>query len=243
MRRRSTAIPTAVATALLAGVLAPGASSATTLVQGTTSVTHDSRVKAGLTFGKQVEPKMRVVFREPRIRCASGENSASRIQLVMTRPDFGDQVSVGTEADCVAGIATYFTWIQLLGEAPKKGQDIQPGSQIQMDLWYDGYAPVGGYIVHCNHGQYCGSWDFSGPHAVGFSTAAMTVHTVGSGSGQAPLANFGTVYFTTATFDDQPVGAADPVVWRMTGSAGSVLAVCSPVHPNGHFAISWRGAS
>jgi hypothetical protein len=145
----------------------------------------------------------------------------------------------GTEADCAGGAASYQGWYELFPNAPVFfANPVQPGDAMSASV-----VTGGGGLFTITLSDATQGWSQTTQQTAAdaqLGSAEVIAEAPSSGGGSVlPLADFGTVNFTGATFDGAPIGnGANLSEVTMSSAAGSVLAAPSALTSAGAFSVT-----
>jgi Peptidase A4 family len=192
-------LATLVATAAMTGAGAASASAATTDTQEAVSQNW-----AGYVAGNTQFSDVSGSWVQPTAKCSSGQTySAFWVGLGGSSNQSSSLEQVGTQADCSAGGQTsYYAWYELVPAAPVKlGLTIQPGDHISAKVSVSGSDVTVSLSDQTSGQSSTKTLQMSDPDTSSAEWIAEAPSACdGSGScSPLPLADFGSVQFTSAT--------------------------------------------
>jgi hypothetical protein len=144
----------------------------------------------------------------------------------------------GTSADCSSGIPQYYAWYEMYPKFPKNlNLAIAPGDSISASVTTNGNGQFTLTIADANTGQsYTTTQRYK---AAQLSSAEVIAEAPSSSGGVLPLTNFGTVSFSAATANGQPIGSFSPDKIDMV-SNGVTKASTSSLSGGTSFSVTWK---
>jgi hypothetical protein len=177
---------------------------------------------------------------QPTVTCGASETSYSSFWVGLDGDTSSTVEQIGTDSDCVNGTPTYYAWYELYPKGSGTLVTIPAGAAIDASVTTDGSGnftlsitvnrgtpiTVTGKVKHASLAS-----------AEVIAEAPSSNH---GSNGELGLADFGTVSFTNATVDGQPLDQnADPITMVQNGTT---LAQPSGVS-GGAFTVDWKAAS
>ena len=175
---------------------------------------------------------------EPAVSCG-GTDTFSAFWAGLDGDGTATVEQTGTEADCVDGAATYQGWYELFPNAPVFfANPVQPGDAMSASV-----ASDGGGLFTISLSDATQGWSQTTQQTAAnaqLGSAEVIAEAPSSGGGSVlPLADFGTVNFTGATFDGAPIAtSANTSELTMSSAAGTVLAAPSALTSAGAFSVT-----
>jgi len=175
---------------------------------------------------------------EPAVSCG-GTDTFSAFWAGLDGDGTATVEQTGTEADCADGAATYQGWYELFPNAPVFfANPVQPGDAMSASV-----ASDGGGLFTITLSDATQGWSQTTQQTAAnaqLGSAEVIAEAPSSGGGSVlPLADFGTVNFTGATFDGAPIGTgANLSELTMESAAGTVLAAPSALTSAGAFSVT-----
>lgn len=146
----------------------------------------------------------------------------------------------GTEADCNGGQATYQGWFEMFPAAPVfYNQPVQPGDAMSASVAANGNGSFTLTLTDTTQGWSQPTTQTS--NTAQLSSAEVIAEAPSSNQGVLPLSNFGTVNFTGATADQQPIGNANPDELIMASQAAGTEATPSALTGGNAFSVAFNG--
>jgi hypothetical protein len=146
----------------------------------------------------------------------------------------------GTEADCAGGAASYQGWYEIFPNAPVFfSNPVQPGDAMSASVVSDGNGTFTLTLADGTQGWTQTTQQAEPDAQLG---SAEVIAEAPSNGEVLPLADFGTVNFTSATVDNAPIGdSANLSELTMDASSGATLATPSALTGGNAFAITSDG--
>ncbi|WP_327070150.1 G1 family glutamic endopeptidase [Kitasatospora sp. NBC_01302] len=147
----------------------------------------------------------------------------------------------GSSADCSSGQPVYYSWYEMYPAYPVNFYNaVAPGDQFTASVTTNG---KGSFTLKLSDTTQ--HWT----HTVNktllnaeLSSAEVIAEAPSTTSGPLPLSNFGTVDFSSATANGQPIGAFNPENVTMARQ-GRTLAATSPLSAGNAFSVTWKSSN
>ena len=178
---------------------------------------------------------------EPTVTC--GASAAYSAFWVGIDGDTSSTVEqTGTDADCSGGSPKYYAWYEMYPKFPVNlSGAVHPGDAMTATV-----STSGGGQFTLALTDLTAKWSFRTvqPLKRAKLASAEVIAEAPSGSGGVlPLANFGTVTFTTSQANGAALGSLKPTPLTMVTSGGATKAAPSALDPSGEsFSVSWLHA-
>ena len=180
--------------------------------------------------------------------------SASWIQPAVTCPRHGQQFSsfwagldgfnsnsveqTGTEADCNRGTPRYFGWFEMFPAFPVNfSNPVRPGDSISASVTFSGTTTFTLVLHDATQG-----WTqniVQNQSGLARSSAEVITEAPSSNSGVLPLANFGTVNYSTSSANGTSLGTQNPIQIIMVNNSGAQKDSTSSISSGGAFSNTW----
>jgi hypothetical protein len=173
---------------------------------------------------------------EPAVTCG-GTDTFSSFWVGLDGDGTPTVEQTGTEADCAGGAATYQGWYEIFPNAPVFfSNPVQAGDAMSASVVSDG---DGTFTLTLTDGTQ--GWTQTTQQAepdAQLGSAEIIAEAPSNGT-VLPLADFGTVNFTSAAVDDAPIGdSANLSELTMESSSGAALATPSALTGGNAFSIT-----
>ena len=143
----------------------------------------------------------------------------------------------GTEADCDAGTAAYQGWFEMFPNAPVfYNNPVVPGDAMSASVVANGGGAFTLTLTDTTQDWTQTTNQTSDAAQLG---SAEVIAEAPSNGTVLPLSNFGTVSFTNATADNEPVGDENAAALTMVSSAGVTEATPSALTGANAFTVTW----
>jgi hypothetical protein len=174
---------------------------------------------------------------QPAASCTS-QNTWSSFWVGLDGDGSNTVEQTGTEADCSGGRPVYYAWYEMYPKFPVNlSLAVRPGDSFSGSVTTDGRGSFTLMLTNLTTGQ-----TFSTVQRMKkarLASAEVIAEAPSSSQGVLPLTNFGTVSFTSATVNGQPIGTFNPD--RIDMVSGSVTkASTSALSGGSSFSVSWR---
>ncbi len=146
---------------------------------------------------------------------------------------------IGTDADCSGGKAVYYAWYEMYPKFPVNlSLKISPGDTVSAKVTTGG---SGSFTLTIKDTTTGGSFTTIQKLRHAKLGSAEVIAEAPSSGGVLPLANFGTVGFSAATVDGQPIGNFHPD--RINMVSGTITkATTSALSGGNAFSVKWNHA-
>ena len=148
---------------------------------------------------------------------------------------------IGTEAYSENGDVSYYAWYEMLPapEMPIDGIAISPGDVINASVIADGLGDFTLTINDATSGTHYTTTESNGVTAPRSAEVIAEEVTSASSNNLVPLADFGTVSFSSCVFDGQPISSYNWIQNYITADDGATIATTSALDPGGaSFSVS-----
>ena len=184
---------------------------------------------------------------EPTVQCTGTATSYSAFWVGIDGYSSRSVEQIGTDSDCASGVPSYYAWYEMYPKMPSNLViAIHPGDVITATVTYIGSGKFTLAISDATDGA---SFSTTQMYNKAARSSAEWVTEAPSGGSVLPLANFGTVQFTSCTATLNGVtGAIQDNAWQasqmtMVGSTDT-KATTSNLGSNGEsFSNTWVNAS
>ena len=174
-------------------------------------------------------------FVQPKVTCSSGDTySAFWVGLDGYSSDSVEQT--GTEADCDGKTAEYSAWYEMYPADPVTySNTVKAGDTIVETVSYTSSNKYTLYLDDETQG-----WSKSTSKSGSYDRSSAEVIAEAPYDGEVlPLANFGTVSFTSSTVNGSSLSSSDPTSINMESSSGALEATTNALS-GGSFSITWN---
>ena len=146
----------------------------------------------------------------------------------------------GTEADCNNGAATYAGWWEMFPNAPVfYNNPVAPGDAMSASVVANGGGSFTLTLTDATQNWTQTTNQTSNQALLG---SAEVIAEAPSNGTVLPLSNFGTVNFTNATADNQPIGNDNAAPLTMVSNAGVTDATPSALTGGNAFTVTWNNS-
>ena len=174
-------------------------------------------------------------FVQPKVTCSSGDQYAAFwVGLDGYSSDSVEQT--GTEADCVGKTAEYSAWYEMYPANPVTySKTVKAGDTIVETVTYSSSNKYTLYLDDETQG-----WSKSTSKSGSYDRSSAEVIAEAPYDGEVlPLANFGTVSFTSSTVNGSSLASSDPTGINMATTSGTLEATTNALS-GGSFSITWN---
>ncbi len=146
----------------------------------------------------------------------------------------------GTDSDCSRGTPKYYAWYEMYPAYPVNlSYTVRPGDSLSASVTFNGGSSFTLKISDSTQ-----NWSYSTNQSLSGAargSAEWIAEAPSSSSGVLPLANFGTVYFSSCTANGNPISSnpnVDEIVMETSG--GTVKAQPSGISGGNAFSDTWH---
>lgn len=241
---------------LLVLVLAPGAAllaqPAATATATAAGVTHGAFVRntaetstnwSGYDSTSGPFDSVSASWTQPSVKCATGSKKTSTSYAAFWVGLDGDGSNTveqtGTDSDCVKGSPRYYGWYEMYPAAPVNySNTVLPGDLLSASVTTNGTGSF--TLVLTDQTQ---SWSITQQKSLSSAKlfSAEVIAEAPSSGKVLPLADFGTIDFTSAMANGQPIGNESPNEITMA-SGSTVKAQPSALSSGENFSVTWEAA-
>jgi Peptidase A4 family len=154
----------------------------------------------------------------------------------------GTVEQTGTEVDCSGGSPVYYSWYEMYPAFPHNfSSTVRPGDHFFGSVTYNGSGSYTLVLQDITRGwKHTVSKSLSG---AANSSAEVIAEAPSSSTGVLPLADFGTVNFSSATANGSPIGSFGPAKINMVDGSGRLKDQTSALSGGGSFSDTWLRAN
>ncbi len=204
--------------------------------KNSTSTNWSGYANTGTTFSD-----VKGSWTEPSASCSPGQTAYSSFWVGIDGDTTSTVEQTGTDADCSSGTPTYYAWYEMYPKFPVNlSNPVSPGDSMTAEVKYNGSSSFTLTITDNTKG-----WNFSTNQTSRKAKrgSAEWIAEAPSGSGGVlPLANFGTVNFSSCTANGVSISSnPNPDAITMVTSGGTVKAQPSGLGSGGaSFSVTWQ---
>jgi hypothetical protein len=174
---------------------------------------------------------------QPTVSCAAGETSYSSFWVGLDGYNSSTVEQTGTDADCSSGTPRYYAWYEMYPKFPVNlSNPVAPGDTLSASVT----AGSGGKFT-LTISDSTQPWTITTTQRLNkaaLSSAEVIAEAPSSRGGVLPLANFGTVSFSSATANGQPLDSFNPD--PITMQSGSTVKAQPSKIASGAFSVAWK---
>ena len=177
---------------------------------------------------------------QPTASCSSGQTAYSSFWVGIDGDTTNTVEQTGTDADCSSGTPTYYAWYEMYPKFPVNlSNPVVPGDSMTAEVSASG----GNFTLKISDSTR--GWSFTTnqrSHKAARGSAEWIAEAPSSSGGVLPLANFGTVSFSSCTANGAAIGSnPNPDAITMVTSGGTVKAQPSGLGSGGaSFSVAWK---
>jgi hypothetical protein len=177
---------------------------------------------------------------EPTASCTAGQTAYSSFWVGIDGDTTNSVEQTGTDADCSSGTPTYYAWYEMYPKFPVNlSNPVSPGDSLTAEVSTNGSGSFTLTIKDTTKG-----WTFTTNQRskkAKLGSAEWIAEAPSGSGGVLPLANFGTVSFTSCTANGAAIGGnpnVDEIVMQTSG--GVVKAQPSGLTNGSSFTVAWK---
>ena len=182
--------------------------------------------------------KVSAKWTAPKVKC-SGATTYSSFWVGLDGDGSGTVEQTGTESDCQGASASYFAWYEMFPKFPVKiGHPVFPGDAMSASVTAGSNSSF--KLAISDHTQ---GWTFQTTKTLRgakLASAEAIAEAPSSQSGVLPLADFGTVKFSSTMVNGKSIGSFHPDEIVMATSGGTVKAQPSALSGGTAFSVTWK---
>lgn len=182
--------------------------------------------------------KVSAKWTEPKVKCSSATTYSS-FWVGLDGDGSGTVEQTGSESDCQGGSPTYFAWYEMYPKFPVKiSHPVLPGDAMSASVTAGTNSSFKLAISDQTQG-----WTFQTTKTLTsarLASAEAIAEAPSSQSGVLPLANFGTVKFSSAMANGKAIGSFNPDEIVMVTQGGTVKAQPSALSGGTAFSVTWK---
>ncbi|HLW00229.1 MAG TPA: G1 family glutamic endopeptidase [Ktedonobacterales bacterium] len=177
---------------------------------------------------------------EPTVTCSRRQTAYSSFWVGIDGDGTNSVEQTGTDSDCSRGRPTYYAWYEMYPAFPVNlSNPVSPGDSFTAEVKYNGGSSFTLTIKDNTKG-----WTFTTNQSLSnpaLGSAEWIAEAPSSSSGVLPLANFGTVNFTSCTANGVSISSnPNPDEIVMETSNGTVKAQPSGLSGGNSFSVTWH---
>jgi Peptidase A4 family len=218
---------------------APGASAGAI----TTEATQTSQNWAGYAAAGQPGTFTSVAasWTQPTVTCGATQTFSS-FWVGLDGDGTASVEQTGSEADCDGGTAAYSGWFEMFPAAPVfYNQPVQPGDAMSASVTANGNGSFTLTLADTTQGWTQPTTQTSNTAQLG--SAEVIAEAPSNGESVLPLSDFGTVNFTSATANNQPIADANPDELIMASQAAGTEATPTVLTGGNAFSVAFNGGT
>jgi hypothetical protein len=177
---------------------------------------------------------------EPTASCSAGQTAFSSFWVGIDGDTTNTVEQTGTDADCSSGTPTYFAWFEMFPKFPVDlSNPVAPGDSLSASVTTNS---SGSFTLTISDATQ--NWSFTTKQSskkARLGSAEWIAEAPSGSGGVLPLADFGTVNFSSCTANGANISAnpnVDEIV--MVTSSGTVKAQPSGLSGGNAFSVTWQ---
>lgn len=177
---------------------------------------------------------------QPSASCSAGQTAYSSFWVGIDGDTTNTVEQTGTDADCSSGTPTYYAWYEMYPKFPVNlSNPVKPGDSISASVTVSG---SGSFTLTISDSTQ--HWTFTTKQTskkARLGSAEWIAEAPSGSGGVLPLANFGTVKFSSCTANGAGIGSnpnVDEIVMQTSG--GVVKAQPSSLSGGNAFSVVWK---
>ena len=179
-------------------------------------------------------------WKQPSATCSAGQTAYSSFWVGIDGDTTNTVEQTGTDADCSSGTPTYYAWYEMYPKFPVNlSNPVQPGDAISASVTTNGSGSFTLTIADSTQ-----HWSFSTKQSskkAKLGSAEWIAEAPSGSGGVLPLANFGTVSFSSCLANGVAISSnpnVDEIVMQTSG--GTVKAQPSGLSGGTSFSVAWK---
>lgn len=179
-------------------------------------------------------------WKEPTASCSAGQTAYSSFWVGIDGDTTNTVEQTGTDADCSSGTPTYYAWYEMYPKFPVNlSNPVAPGDSLSASVTTTG---SGSFTLTISDSTQ--HWSFSTKQSskkAKLGSAEWIAEAPSGSGGVLPLANFGTVSFSSCTANGVGISSnpnVDEIVMETSG--GVVKAQPSGLSGGNAFSVAWK---
>lgn len=176
----------------------------------------------------------------PSVTCSSGQTAYSSFWVGIDGDTTNTVEQTGTDSDCQSGTPTYYAWYEMYpkGSVLISGLSVSSGDNMTAEVSTNGRGSFTLRITDSRSGSFTTN-QTSRKARLG---SAEWIAEAPSSGGILPLADFGTVNFSSCTANGRSISSnPNPDAITMVTSSGQTKAAPSGLNPAGNaFSVTWH---
>jgi hypothetical protein len=178
---------------------------------------------------------------EPTATCSSGSDQYAAFWVGLDGYNSGSVEQTGTDSDCAGSTPDYYGWYEMYPANPVYySNPVAPGDHISASVTFSGSETY--TLVLTDSSQGWTQTITENESGLDRSSAEVITEAPSSGTGVLPLADFGTVSYSSATANGTALGSESPTEIIMVDSSGQQEDSTSAIS-GGSFSNTWIRSS
>jgi hypothetical protein len=175
---------------------------------------------------------------EPTATCGRRGTQYSSFWVGLDGYNSNSVEQTGTDADCSHGTPVYYGWYEMYPAFPVNfSNTVRPGDAMSASVTFSGTSTF--TLVLHDATQNWTRTIVQNQSGLARSSAEVITEAPSSSSGVLPLANFGTVSYSTSSDNGTSMGTQNPVQIIMVDSSGNAKDSTSAISSGGAFSNTW----
>ncbi len=182
--------------------------------------------------------KVSAKWTQPTVKCGSS-NTYSVFWVGLDGFNSSTVEQTGSAGFCQGGSPDYFAWYEVYPKEPiiQINKPVQPGDAMSASA-----TALGGSSFKLVISDRQQGWTYNTTQTLSGAalSSAEVIAEAPSSGGVLPLADFGTVHFSSSMVNGKPIGSFNPQEIVMVTSQGMVKAQPSPLKHGTKFSVKWK---
>ena len=183
--------------------------------------------------------RVSAIWTQPAVNCSVTPTGWSSFWVGLDGDTSNTVEQTGTEADCSSGRPVYSAWYEMYPKFPKDyANQVSPGDHFSASVSTDGSGSFTLTLSDTTKG-----WTQTTParlKSARLRSAEVIAEAPSSSGGVLPLADFGSVGFSSATVNGATLTSSTPGVDPITMVSGNTVKAQPSSLSGGGFSVSWR---
>ena len=175
---------------------------------------------------------------EPTATCTTRRAQYSSFWVGLDGYNSGSVEQTGTDADCSGRSPVYYGWYEMYPAFPVNfSNTVRPGDHMSASVTFSGSSTY--TLVLKDSTQNWTQTVVKSQSGLARSSAEVITEAPSSSSGVLPLADFGTVSYSTSSANGTSLGSQNPIQIIMVNNSGADKDSTSSISSGGAFSNTW----
>lgn len=179
---------------------------------------------------------------QPTATCSSRRSQFASFWVGLDGFNSNSVEQTGTDSDCNGRTPTYYGWYEMFPAFPVNfSNPVRPGDAMSASVTFSGSSTFTLVLHDATQG-----WTQTitqNQTGLARSSAEVITEAPSSNSGVLPLANFGTIHYSTSSANGTSLGTQNPTEITMVNNSGAAKDSTSSISSGGAFSNTWIRSS